>query len=494
MIRSNELPVYLRCITEELSGPVRAEVGSDYARKVIDAIVLVLCRLQAQATEGNRPHADAAIWDVLAGEFAAILPGDAAPTDAPARGLGLVDARASEMQARLLDPQAFDGFVDALIRRDDAAGTWMGKTAGALHDLLQGFEDQLEPPGGKRRGAPTAGSNIQELRDRLSAYLRSHYPALPADPIVSLSIASGGQIKRIALFELVANEVLPTRLVLRQDMPFNFTGTSVTDEFHIIARAHGLGLPVPQPILVEADADILGGTFMIMTEVEGSPAGTYFPEERRYLGSTMGPGFGDDVAGALARLHSATLYADGSGAERAIAKRAVEIEEFKGKWRRLGKPALSLIADLGLAWLIANPLPPGRPYCMTHGDVGAHNMMTKNGRLAALLDWELSCDGDPAEDLAQAKMMLLEDVMPWPEFKASYVAQGGPPDACDDHAVAYFSIWTYLRHLALNVQLYDYFMAGERDDAPAASICGHFLDRLLLYEARAVTMAIALRP
>ena len=38
MIRDQELSRYLRCIVEELGGPVRSEVTSSYGQKVIDAI------------------------------------------------------------------------------------------------------------------------------------------------------------------------------------------------------------------------------------------------------------------------------------------------------------------------------------------------------------------------------------------------------------------------------------------------------------------------
>ena len=44
-------------------------------------------------------------------------------------------------------------------------------------------------------------------------------------------------------------------------------------------------------------------------------------------------------------------------------------------------------------------------------------------KLAALIDWELSAMGDPAGDLAQLKMMLLDFIMPWKEFKKIYIGE-----------------------------------------------------------------------
>ena len=401
-----------------------------------------------------------------------------------------IDAHTARIQEGLQRPDGLRQFTAALRRDTPSAQSWLRDISRGLRDILQALEDGTRR-GGKGRGAPSVASDIGGLRQRLNGYLRERYPALPEEPIVTMTVSPGGQTKRTVLFQIASNPSLPERLVLRQDMAFNITGTVVTDEYVTLKRVFELGMPVPEPLLVEADESVLGGKFLIMREVEGAqPAGTYFPEERAYLGSAMGPGFGHDVAGALARLHSRTLDGDAEAAARSRLDRERVVAEFQQKWPRLGNPALSLIADLGLAWLLAHPVADQRPRCLVHGDVGAHNMMARDGRLAALLDWELTKMGDPAEDLSQVKMMLLPDVMPWDEFKASYVAQGGPPAACDSHPVAYYCIWTYLKHLGLNTQLWVYFMNGERDDAPAASIAGFFIDRLLLYVARALVDAL----
>lgn len=142
--------------------------------------------------------------------------------------------------------------------------------------------------------------------------------------------------------------------------------------------------------------------------------------------------------------------------------------------------------------MLAHPLPADRVLAFIHGDMGAHNLMSRDGHLAGILDWELAREGDPAEDLAQAKMMLLPDIMAWGEFAEAYVSQGGSPEGCADHAVAYYCIWTYLKHGAINTRLWDYFNEGFRDDAPAASIAGHFIERLGLYQARALADAVRL--
>jgi aminoglycoside phosphotransferase (APT) family kinase protein len=293
-------------------------------------------------------------------------------------------------------------------------------------------------------------------------------------------------VKQTALFRLAPNKDLPSRLVLRRDLALSITGTTVVDEFPIIDRVFKLGLPVPQPILVEADRALLDGAFMIMVEIESAtPAGTYFAEERKLQPRLMGPSFGKEVAALLAQLHRGTAHASGTAVDF-----NEQLKQHYNDWCAIDSPPLSLTMDLSYAWLLSHPLPPDRPQALVHGDIGSHNMMVRDGHLVSLLDWELAHEGDPAEDLAQCRMMLLPDTMPWPDFKREYLAAGGDPLACDDRAVAYYCIWTYLKHGLMNSTLRNVYLRGERDDMVAAIVAGHYYVRLMQYQARALQIAV----
>jgi aminoglycoside phosphotransferase (APT) family kinase protein len=260
----------------------------------------------------------------------------------------------------------------------------------------------------------------------------------------------------------------------------------VIDEFPIIERAFSLGLPVPKPIFLEKDREPLDGAFMVMTEVtDAVGAGTYFPEERRLAPRTVGPEYGRDVASVLARLHAGTARKGVKGIDF-----TEQVKKHYASWCALPSPPFSLSMELSYAWLLSHPLPPDRPQCFVHGDIGSHNMMVRDGRLVALLDWELAADGDPAVDLAQCRMMLLPDTMPWPEFKQEYIAAGGDPVACDESAVAYYCVWTYLKHGLMNATLRNLYLQGGRDDLVAAVVGGHYFHRLMQYQCRALQIAV----
>ena len=491
MIRDQHLAAYLTTIATELDGAVRPHLSSGMAAKSVDSINLLLGRLIGELQAGGEIAGNyQQRWAKLAEHCPTGSANLVAKETSPQRPLSRLDDTLVAIQGQLNKGEAFESFVAALAQGDESAKAWLSESAGTFNRMMQDVEDNFFRPATAVADAASETVDDPELiRRKLGTYLARRFPSLPEDCIESLRIVPGGQVKRTALFKLVANDILPTELVLRQDMPNSITGTTVIDEYDIVKRVFDLGLPVPEPILLEADASVLGGSFIIMREIVGGVgAGTYFPEERRFLGSTMGPDFGYEVAGVFARLHGRTLES-GAGEDGAEQQRTVL--QLQSEWQAMPSPGWSLGIDLGLAWLRANPLPKGRPRCLIHGDAGSHNMLTRDGHLAALLDWELAKMGDPSEDIAQAKMMLIDDIMPWDDFVRAYVEQGGPPAACDLHAVGYYAVITYVKHGVMNSRVGNYFTEGARTDAAAASVASHWFDRLMLYLSRALATAVA---
>jgi aminoglycoside phosphotransferase (APT) family kinase protein len=493
MIRLEDLAHVLGTIRNAVAFDIRPEVQSSHVKGEVGAIVMMLDRITTALRTGE-DIAAARLQDwqqIRAGfEDLAIAP----LADPAARRSGFMGS-AEELRAGIDEIQEAlrpDGAVDALAHKlkahDPGTEAWYARAVAALADLGEASEPIVNSGESKANGDSSPAAEADRLQSALSAYLQRRFPALPGNIVDSFRISPGGHVKQTAIFSLRPNDVLPRNLVLRRDLPNSITGTSVTDEYPIIERAFGIGLPVPKPILVEPDPSVLDGRFMIMTEVVNAvPAGTYFPEERRYAPRNMGPEFGKEVAAVLARLHTATRSASAGP----VADRAALVRNSYEEWRRLPQQPFSLGAELAFAWLFSHPLPPNRPHCMTHGDVGVHNMMVRDGHLAALLDWELSHPGDPAEDLAQCRMMLLPDVMPWKDFVREYVAAGGDEEACEATSVAHYCVWTYIKHGVMNATLRSIYLTGARDDLIAASVATHYYYRLVVqYQARALQIAI----
>jgi aminoglycoside phosphotransferase (APT) family kinase protein len=489
-MRPEEIGSYLATIRAAIASDLRPELRSDHCKAEAGAIVLLLERLISVLRHGDsNAAARLQTWGSLSSDLDALgfahsraaMPAPSA-NDSSERLEGLL----GELQQRMGRGESFAKFNAGLASHDAKAEAWYARSVAALLDLAEAGEPAA--PVAERSQQPTpVQDETTQLRSKFAAYLAKRFPALPKDAVTNFAIAPGGHVKQTCLFSLAPNNVLPPRLVLRRDLAMSITGTTVADEYPVIERAFSLGLPVPKPIFLESDASILNGRFMIMTEVENAEgAGTYFPEERRHARRTVGPDFGKEVASVLARLHTGTRGAPGG----ADSQSAEQIKQHYESWCAIPTPPFSLTMELSYAWLLSHPLPSNRPQCLVHGDVGSHNILVRDGHLAALLDWEIAHSGDPAEDLAQCRMMLLPDVMPWPEFAREYIAAGGDPVACDESAVAYYCVWTYIKHGLMNATLRNIYLKGERDDMIAAIVAGHYFFRLMQYQARALQIAV----
>jgi aminoglycoside phosphotransferase (APT) family kinase protein len=495
VIRPTELALFLETISSTVSNELRPDLQSSQAQKSADFLIQVLNRLVAQVRDGNRIGSEhLAGWQTLRqGMPGLAITAKTTAADSLRGGLLQLEGELDSMQEFLLDDRHFDVFAKGLEAPESAQTEWLREAASATHHWWESIEASVVHPKSKQ---PAAGSaeDPDQLRSKLSAYLEQKFPALPAGAVTGLRIAAGGSTKLTALFSLQPNSVLPQRLVLRQDLAVNLTGTLIKDEYPIVERLSQLGLQVPKPILLEADANIMGGTFMIMTEIVGAtPAGTYFARDRALHPRMIGPQFARDAAAELARLHRLTACEVRDPAALATAHRQ-SVRKAYQHWKSIDKPPQSLAIDLGFAWLLSHPPSADRPRCLTHGDYGVHNMMAKDGRLAGVLDWELAQVDDPAIDLAECQMLMCEDTLPWNEFVAAYLAAGGDPRACDEAAVSYYSVWMYTVKFGLMVAGgRNCFIKGQRIDSLTASVATHSVDRILQYLARALSMATTSR-
>jgi len=385
-------------------------------------------------------------------------------TVAPAANLALAERGSA---------QAFAMTVDAVVHR-------LERLQSVLPDVHTTSAGTAEP---------------RELEQRLSQYLESRFPELPRPAVRNWRVVPGGRVKLTALFSVGHSASLPERLVLRQDMAASTTGTSVTAEAPLLQLLHSSGLPVPRPVLAEADTSVLGGGFVIMTEVPGSRAGELFAELNDL--TRLHPKLVHELASVLARVHRLRSIPGGPSLPGSFDPGAATddlVRKFAQGWHGLPKPRDSIATELGFSWLLANPLPPGRPSCVVHGDVGLHNILVEEGHLSALLDWELARVGDPAEDIGYCLAPVLRPLIQWPEFVAEYTAAGGDVRACDPRAVAYYSVWGHVRNSYYTAYLADQFFRGVRGDVEAANAGVDFFARCQLYIARELHAALRTVP
>jgi aminoglycoside phosphotransferase (APT) family kinase protein len=248
------------------------------------------------------------------------------------------------------------------------------------------------------RQATFAGTkDVAELlrfdTERLAAFLSREVPGF-AGPL-SVRQFKGGQSNPTYLLETPAR-----RYVLRRKPPGK-----------LLPSAHAVeGFPVPEPVVISDDPEIVGTPFYVMSHVDG-----------RVIWEPSLPGCDraeraavyDAMNATLARLHAsdpaAIGLADFGKGENYVAR---QVERWSKQYRASETERIEEMEGL-IAWLPAH-LPPPVPPRLVHGDFRLDNMILSPDapNVLAVLDWELSTLGDP---LADFTYHLMQWHMPWSE-------------------------------------------------------------------------------
>lgn len=189
-------------------------------------------------------------------------------------------------------------------------------------------------------------------------------------------------------------------LVLRRDPPSSLIETERRPEFDALAAFHGTEVPVPEPLFLDASGAELGSPGFIMAEVPGLHAGEMFNPEPY---GAHAAAIGAQMFSILGRIHARDPSAlpDLARPEPGDCWR-VRLDH----WRRAAEadavgPEPVLWA--GLRWLERHPPPPPERVTIVHGDYRSGNFLVDDdGRIGAVVDWEMVHLGDPLEDLAWA--------------------------------------------------------------------------------------------
>lgn len=170
----------------------------------------------------------------------------------------------------------------------------------------------------------------------------------------------------------------------------------------------GSAVPVPKAYWSSDDPGILGAPFMFCDKVPGTTLVPWVSPSAPPLDEGYRRSLGADFIDALAHLHSLNWQekpiaelSHGITAENA-ARLNVEYWEVQiRRWAMRPYP----LAEWGLRWLRAHaPIAPR--VAIVHGDYRTGNFLEIDGRISAMLDWELVHLGDPHEDLGWASLPM----------------------------------------------------------------------------------------
>ncbi len=222
-------------------------------------------------------------------------------------------------------------------------------------------------------------------------------------------------------------------LILRLGPPYGlFAPYSAWPQYAALKALEGCGVPVPKVYWWSDDASILGAPFFVSEKVAGiapvpwsSGDGSGFEESYR-------KNIGAQFVSALAALHARDIKGsgfenDGVTVDNAALKQIEFWQAACERWALKPYPML----HKALRWLRAN-LPVAPRVSIIHGDYRLGNFLEDQGRITAILDWELVHAGDPHEDLGWAFLPqyaagsgLICRLVAQDEFIAQYERESG---------------------------------------------------------------------
>jgi len=285
--------------------------------------------------------------------------------------------------------------------------------------------------------------------------------------IVASSLASGGNRCRGWGLEVRFADGSAKKLFLRHQVhaakgvePF-----SPWREAEVYAALSGMGIPAPALILRHPQ------TQTIVTEFAEGDA-RY--RDLSHMGERQA--IAQQFVQSLARLHRLSPIAmpiPSLGVAGSVREAVVrELELWEAMYRETGQQDPHI--EFALKWLRRNLPTYDGPAVLVHGDAGPGNFLFKDGRLTALIDWELSHWGDPMEDLAWVSFRsVMEPVPDMPSLLKAYEAEAGT--AVDRERIAYHRVFVSMRIVIIRLR--------NVSGLSGNSIVSNALNRRLLVEA-----------
>jgi aminoglycoside phosphotransferase (APT) family kinase protein len=246
---------------------------------------------------------------------------------------------------------------------------------------------------------------VESLEERIAAYARHRMPDARDVRVAGLDRIHGGASRetwRLRLAWRTEASAHERRLILRRDPPGSLIETERATEFVAYRAFHRSAVPVPEALWLEEDPRWLDHPFFVMEELPDLEARPQMILQPPYEAHREKMGVQKwTILGEISRADPAALglvgpmepVATDAAWRRELARWEAVIDEDELS----PQPIIRAV----IRWLRAHPPPPAQKLAVVHGDFRTGNFLyDAEGRIHAILDWEMAHLGDPLEDLA----------------------------------------------------------------------------------------------
>jgi aminoglycoside phosphotransferase (APT) family kinase protein len=253
----------------------------------------------------------------------------------------------------------------------------------------------------------------------------------PQSQLVRAWELKGGVSAQVTALEIEQADGQTQKVVVRQhgEVDRQNNPNIAADEFKLLDSLHAAGLPVPKPYYFALSDEILSTPYIVIEYIEGE---TEFapPDLADFIGQ-----FATNLANLhrldLAKLDLAFLPEQPKIAIERIKNRPAKLDESLEEGRI--RDALEAVF----------PLPQRNKTVLLHGDFWPGNLLWKNNKLVAIIDWEDAQLGDPVAEVANARLELLWAV--GIEAMENFTRQYKVINPLDFTDLAYWDLYAALR-------------------------------------------------
>lgn len=239
-------------------------------------------------------------------------------------------------------------------------------------------------------------TEVDEIADRLRRFLAGQ-PDAREGRITGLTRAGSGRSRDNWLFDLIIDgDAEP--LILRTDPEGGLITTDRSLEFAVLQGLEKSGLPTPVARWLDPDGAALGHPSLVMRRLPGVCDYRVLRNSSRPLDERTG--LARAFCELLAEVHAVDWQDLGLGAVLSDPGRDSARAQLDHWSAVLRQDQLESWPEIEYAIaVLAERAPRSTRTVLVHADFKPGNVLLDDGRVSALLDWELAHLGDPLEDL-----------------------------------------------------------------------------------------------